>query len=225
MSDSRKDYEERMLRVMQRVHESEKQASAARAYNIHPSTLSRRLQGVQLQPEGAKHLQRLTPQQEKLVVDWIFLEEECGRAPSRQYVAAFASSILEVEEDTRPLGETWVDSFILRHPAVHTKIGRAVVASRLRTTKMERVEEFYALLGNLREKYKITPSNEFNMDETGVQESETISGTVLVSSKDRRTRIERSEATTWVTFIEYICLNRSFGPPVCIFSGVNVQAQ
>ena len=63
------------------------------------------------------------------------------------------------------------------------------------------------------------------MDETGVQEGEGSQGTVIGSSSKRRTQVGRSDATHWVSIIEYIGVTSGRGTPVIIYSGQRVQAQ
>ena len=135
MPASKKDRDHRIRSAIACVRKGEKLTVAAANFDVPKSTLSQRLRGQKSHREAALSLQRLTPEQEKSVVDWVLLEEQCGRAPlSKRKVASFAECILRAQEDHTHLGGNWVDKFISRNPEVHGKIGRrpAKASSRLK---------------------------------------------------------------------------------------------
>lgn len=127
--DSNEEKEQRVLSAIQSVKNGEKQISAARRFNIAPSTLSRRLHdNTRSHTEGARHLQRLSPEHEKIIADWITVEEASGRAPTRAKVRAFAQCMTEAQGETHPVGKTWFNGFIRRNPHVKAKVGRKAEA-------------------------------------------------------------------------------------------------
>ncbi|RYP00041.1 hypothetical protein DL764_006641 [Monosporascus ibericus] len=74
----------------------------------------------------------------------------CGRAPAKKQV----------------------NRFIERHDKIYTKKERVMPRERLEARNRDDVHEFFPLLAQIRAKYNIQPENEYNMDETGVQEGE-----------------------------------------------------
>jgi hypothetical protein len=143
-------------------------------------------------------------------------------------VRGFAQQILIAKAGSHQpeqLGEHWVDTFLHRHPALRTKVGRVVSQERIRAAHPKSAKAFYEYLSRVRKQYHVKPENEYNMDETGIQEGETGNGTVIGHSRSSRTRIRKSEATSWVSIIEYISPLGSRGTPGYIFSGRSVQSQ
>jgi hypothetical protein len=140
-------------------------------------------------------------------------------------VTAFAQQILiDAANPYQPdqVGEHWVERFISRHPSLHTKIGRAISHQRVEAANLKSIKAFYSYLECVRPKYRIDPQNEYNVDETGVQKGESGHETVIGTSATQRARIEKSDATSWVSIIEYISPIGGRGTPSCIFAGRSV---
>lgn len=189
---------------------------------LSQSTVARRLRGNLNRAQAHQHQQRLSPYQEDSLVEWVLAEEISGRAPTKSKIRQVATEIVFNQGDAQPVGKHWVDSFIYRHPEIQTKISRLVAPERINAmSDRARLTQFYTCLNNLITRYDVKPSNLANMDETGFQESESGSGTVVGHSRSRRSRVAKSGSTTWVTILEYIRLSGPGSPAFC-YKGANV---
>ena len=81
------------------------QRAAAKAYSISQSTLSMQLRGVTTSSLSHQHQQRLTPQQEDFLVEWILEEDARAYPPSHARVQEMANQILHINSDDRPIGK------------------------------------------------------------------------------------------------------------------------
>src|SRR5690554_6095532 len=66
----------------------------AREYGVNRQTLRNRLAGMEAQEDAHRMEQRLTPEQEDFLVEWILEQDECGCAPSHERVRELATKIL-----------------------------------------------------------------------------------------------------------------------------------
>lgn len=102
------------------------QRKAADANKIARSTLQERLNGRQGHAVAHQNQQRLTPEQEDFLADWIVDEDAHARPPTRPRVREMATRILHMNGDYEPLGQLWVSHFVARHPRVTDILGRTV---------------------------------------------------------------------------------------------------
>ncbi|RYP30822.1 hypothetical protein DL768_011185 [Monosporascus sp. mg162] len=195
------DRERRIQDAKDFIAEGGSETLASVRFDIPQSTLSHRVHGSKSRSEAQSNARKLSDAEEQKLVDWILLEEVCGRAPTKKQVRQMAEALLGPEG---AIGKHWIDRFIGRHDKIHTKKGRVMPRERLEARDRNEVHEFFPLVAQIRAKYNIQPANEYNMDETGVQEGEQADGTVVGSSETARTRLGESGATSWVSIIEYI---------------------
>jgi len=66
-----------------------------------------------------------------------------------------------------PLGKSWVQQFITRHPYLQTTISRSIEASRIRDVTRDVIVNFFDALEACIKEYQILWKNIYNMDETG----------------------------------------------------------
>ncbi|RYO96058.1 hypothetical protein DL763_003450 [Monosporascus cannonballus] len=191
-------------------------------FDIPQSTLSYRVHSSKSRSEAKAETYKLSDQEKNKLVNWILHEKACGRAPMKIQVRQIAEALLGPKGT---FGKHWVDRFIARHDKIHTKKSRVMPRERLEARDRDEVREFFPLLAAVRAKYKIQPANEYNMDETGVQEGEQADGTVVGSSETARARLGKSGATSWVSILEYIGFTHGKGTAAYIFSGLTVQKQ
>lgn len=107
-------------------------------WNIPPMTISDRMNGkTKPKSEVLQPSQRLSPQQEEKVVQWILKQELLGFVPVASTVRCVVEGILKQQHDLKPLGRKWIEGFKRRNPSIHTKIGRSQETARFNgfTTK------------------------------------------------------------------------------------------
>ena len=143
------------------------QRAAAKAYNIPLATLSRRVRGSQNWQNSHIHQQRLTPQQEDFLVQWILEEDARGFPPSHARTREMANRILRMNGDHASVGKHWISYFIKRNPRVASMIGRKIEAARAEGATQEAIREFLQLYEQLRVELGIHNEDTWNMDETG----------------------------------------------------------
>jgi hypothetical protein len=137
------------------------------------NTLTRRLNGGKSRAEAREEQQKLTKAEEKVLVKWITHLTATGHPARHTFIRDMAEEIrrqrgpeIEIGREL-PLGITWVQQFIGRHPQLETVISRSIEAVRIKDVTVEVVTNFFEALQACMEKYEITPENIYNMDETG----------------------------------------------------------
>jgi 4-hydroxybenzoate polyprenyltransferase len=197
----------------------------AKKYGLVRSTLQGRLRGAAPMHEARKNDQKLSPEQEAFLAQWILHEEVSGRAPNRRRVVSMGNSILAESGHPGRLGKRWIDRFVKRHPEIKWKNADLLERARARGSTRQAFEAFFDLLErHVREK-KLKPCNIANMDEHGLQEGESQGGRVLGTSLTSRTYLTASDATTWVSIIECGTAEGRRLTPCIIFTGASLQGQ
>ena len=156
-----------------------------------------------------------------MLVLWIQAEDRAGRAPSYARLRAMAEEMLAVVGDQTGLGENWHKSFVNRHPTIKLVISRKVEAARIKECTKEQISAFFDRFESVKRQYKINDSNIHNMDESGLQNSETGRETVLAdaSSIENSIVVQEPAYTKWNTALECISAIREKIDPLIIFSG------
>jgi 4-hydroxybenzoate polyprenyltransferase len=118
-----------------------------------------------------------------------------------------------------------VSRFLQRHPEVKIKRGSKLEKARVRDSTREAFERFFDLLERQVKAYNIKVTNMANIDEHGMQESESGSGKVLGTSLTNRAYLTTSDVTTWVSIIEYGTTEGIRLTLLIIFTGTSLQGQ
>lgn len=108
------------------IHTS--QNAAAKAYGIPRTTLQDRLKGAKDTTTSHQHQQRLTPDQEVFLVEWILEEDARAYPPSHARAREMANRILRMNGDQNPVGKKWLAHFIRRNPRVASVVGKKIGA-------------------------------------------------------------------------------------------------
>jgi hypothetical protein len=191
-------------------------------------TISARLAGRK--PHNIAHSdnQKLSPELEKELVEWIILEDRAGNAPGYARVRAMAEEMLEAvgkKGEDAILGNKWHTNFISRHD---TQIGavfaRKVDAARINGATTDVINEWFDRYEEIVHEHKITPANEWNMDESGLEIGDFGREKVLMELTDlsRETIVKKPLHERWNTIIECVSANGAKITPLVIFTGKNV---
>jgi len=86
---------------------------------------------------------RLSPVQERFLVDWSLQEEAAGRAPSKAQLSRMALLILAEGDDQRPVGYRWVNCFLRCYNRVKTKPLAPLDTARTSGSTKAAYEDFY----------------------------------------------------------------------------------
>ena len=144
------------------------QRKAADAYRIPRSTLQQRLNGRKPNAIAHSNQQRLTPEQETFLADWILDEDSRAQPPSHPRVREMAIRILYINGDYKPLGRYWVPNFIARNLRIVSVVGRTIKSARTVSANYETIRAFLQLFKRTRIELGIQYEDIWNMDETGV---------------------------------------------------------
>lgn len=200
------------------------QRAAAAAYGIPRTTLQSRLNGSQ--PTAIAHAsqQRLTPDQEALLVDWILLQDSHAQPPTHPHVREVATRILHMNGDYQPLGKLWVPHFIARNPRVASVVGRSIESSRTVAAKHDTIKAFMKLFERTRIELGIQTEDIWNMDETGVALGVCTNSQVIAASSKKKAYKASPEDREWVTILEVISAAGKKLQCLVIFKGKHIQS-
>ena len=200
------------------------QRKAAAAYGVPRSSLQERINGRQPNAIAHSNQQRLTPEQEAFLVDWILDEDSRAQAPSHPRVREMATRILHMNGDYAPLGQLWVPHFIARNPRVASIVGRTIESTRTTAASYETVRAFLELFERTRIELGIQYEDIWNMDETGVALGVCTNAQVLASSSKKKTYVKSPEDREWVSIIETISATGVKLQCLVIFKGKHLQS-
>jgi hypothetical protein len=108
--------------------------AAARKWRVPKSTLYGRIKGSTSLRVAQQPKQRLSPEQESFLAEWILEQHAQGFSPSHPRVREMALRILQINGDAKPLGANWTRGFLQRNPHVATCIGQKIEHPRIKAT-------------------------------------------------------------------------------------------
>lgn len=180
------------------------QRAACKAWNVPRSTLQGRLAGRPTRATAHQHRQRLSPEQEDFLVDWILNEDSRAQPPSHARVQEMATRILHICGDHDPLGKRWIQSFLSRQPRVASIVGRSIKAARAGAASPERIRAFLELFERTRIELGIQLSDIWNMEETGTALGVCTNTRVIAQAGKRKAYIKALGNCEWVSSIKTI---------------------
>jgi len=201
--------------------------SIASDYAIPPSTLRDRLNGRTDAVSAQLPRQKLSPDQERWLVDWILEEHSLWRAPSHAMVRDMANCIARANGDDVPVGKNWINGFKARNPIITTLIGRSLDKERVNGSDKSTLEGFFVLLKAIVSEHRIKPSNIWNMDEHGLRQGSRSNGKVLgpvTKSGSKRTYVKEPGTTDWVSILECASAEGRSIKPLVIFKGAGLHS-
>ena len=162
------------------------QRAAAKAYKIPQATLSARIRGTQSSQTSHVYQQRLTPEQEEFLVQWILEEDVRAFPPSHARAREMANRILRMNGDNNPVGKHWLSFFIKRNPRVASIVGRKIEAARAEGATQGQIRAFLEFFESTRIRLGIRTEDIWNMDETRKALGVCINTRVLASSQKKK---------------------------------------
>ena len=155
--------------------------------------------------------------QEELIVDWIWMEDSVGRAPTHEDMRQLAEALAAQQGKADKLGKIWTQRFLNRHPEIKTMRGRRLEAVRRQGTTHTKVVDLFAIYKQYMDRYKFNPSHIYNMDETGFHIGVSTNGNVIAPSFKRRTYVQSPQNRDRVSVIECISASGVALKPTVIF--------
>lgn len=117
------------------------QRAVCKKWGVPRSSLQERLNGRVPNAIAHHHEQRLTPEQEEFLVEWILDEDTRAQPPSHARVREMATRILRMNGDTQPLGKRWIPHFLARQPRVASVVGRTIESARTTAANYNTIQE------------------------------------------------------------------------------------
>ena len=123
------------------------------------------------------------------------------------------------------IGQNWVPRFIERHPQIKSVLGRRIEASRMEGATEEAINAWFDAFQETVDKFKISDSNIYNMDETGFAIGSMESTRIIVDSATRTKWQANPGRQEWISVIECICADGTVIDPFVIMKGKNVTRE
>lgn len=197
---------------------------ASAQWGIPRSTLRHRIQGTQPRSTAASSRQKLSPVQERHLVDWVQVQAALGLPPTHQQVREFAERVLRLQGGHQTLGKNWFQAFLRRNPSIRAQRARPIDLQRINGASTDVIRAWFPNLSIPCIK-AIHPANRYNMDETGILEGQGSNGLVLGSAEAWNLRKKQPGSRAWTTLIECVSATGSAVPPLVIYKGKSVQQQ
>jgi DDE superfamily endonuclease/Tc5 transposase DNA-binding domain len=198
--------------------------AAAKAHNIPPTTLNRRIKGGISKQEARTTQQLLSQHQEELLVKWILDLEAGGFAPSHGQIREMAALVSKDSGGPENIGVNWVHRFLKRWPRIHTKTGVKIDAQRLQNTTPEALEAWFKQFKAVQTTNQVELVDTWNMDETGTALGVCTNQTVVGDSSTTRSYKKSPENREWVSSIETVSATGRRTRSLIIFKGKSLQS-
>lgn len=140
--------------------------AAAKAYGLGKSTLQGRVNGTQSPVVAHQHQQRMSPEQEKYLIQWILEMDTYGYPPSVSRTREMASRILQENGDQSPVGKRFISRLTKRHSRVKSIIGRKPEATRANAATPEQQRAWLQPFQATRDMLQLTPEDIFTSPTT-----------------------------------------------------------
>jgi hypothetical protein len=199
---------------------------AAAKTGFTKSTLNNHQKGMKSRSEVHGYRQKLSPELELNLVEWILAEDRAGLPPTYCRIRAMVASLQDILGDSTGLGANWHRRFVKRHKSIKILKQRVVEADRVNSCNSEAISEFFDRYEGLISKYHILHENTWNMDESGLQSYEAGNENVVGSSQTegKRAVAKRPARTCWNTALEAISAKGRKIDPLIIYAGKNVYS-
>lgn len=173
--------------------------------------------------------QRLTPEEERILVDFILNSADRGNPPVTKAIRILANSIIHARNGTidpaKEVGEDWVHYFLRRHvDELQTHWSRPLDTQRARALNPDVTRHWFEEIVKKRIIDTGTrPQDMYGMDESGFPPSD--QGTQRVVGR-RGTKTQHKQGTANrenVTVLVTVCADGTMVKPCIIFKGQNIQ--
>jgi hypothetical protein len=198
----------------------------AEGHGVDRSTLRQRCKRLTgFQKDGYAQQQKLNPQQEEGLVDYIAALTACGLPPIRAMIQNFALNLMK-----QHVGRGWVTRFIHQnHNHLISKWSAGMDVVHYHADSQRKYELYFELLHHMIVQYDVQPHNMYNMDEKGFMigitgRSKHMFSQLQWESKKVRASLQDG-SQVWVTVVAAICADGSTLLPALIYLLANSTLQ
>ena len=139
---------------------------AARRFQVPNTTLQRRIDGHPFRTETRADSHKLTPEEEKALLQWILSMDTRGSAPRPSMVREMANILLG-ERSNQTVGRNWATSYIKRYPELKSRSSRRYDYKRALCEDPRIIMPWFELVRRTIDENGIQPEDIYNFDETG----------------------------------------------------------
>lgn len=197
-------------------------------YSVSKSTLQRLCNGGVSMSAFNAAKRRLTPEEERVVVDFSLDSADRGFPLTHDNVYSAADQILTTRlgDEHTPLGHNWVDGFINRHrDELQTHWSKPLDTQRGRALNPTNVKLWFDLVKTHIPDKNILPHNLYGMDESGFPPSNQGTSRVIGRRGTKTQHKQGSANRENVTAIVTICADGTTLKPTIIFKGQNFMTK
>ena len=191
----------------------------AKQYGIPKSSLHDRVNGKMTRKEEHQRRQKLSPQEELTIVNWLHRLQAWGWPSRIDQVRQMAAELLTKKGDTQNLGIHWGQKFLGRHQQLKTAFVPSLDKKRAMAEDRQVLDQWFALYSKIKTEYSIDESNIWNMGEKGFMQGAIGKESVIFSRQQLKTFMTQPDNRDWVVLIECVSLDGKIIKPWIIFKG------
>ena len=191
----------------------------AKQYGIPKSSLHDRVNGKMTRKEEHQRRQKLSPQEELAIVNWLHRLQAWGWSSRIDQVREMAAELLKKKGDTQSLGIHWGQKFLGRHQQLKTAFVPSLDKKRAIAEEGQILDQWFALYSRIKTEYSIDESNIWNMGEKGFMQEVVGKESVIISRHQLKTSMTQPGNREWVALIECVSLDGKIIKPWIIFKG------
>lgn len=190
----------------------------AKQYGIPKSSLHDRVNGKMTKKEEQQRRQKLSPQEELAIVNWLLRLQAWGWPARIDHIRGMATELLKKKGDTQNLGIHWGQKFLGRHQQLKPAF---IVQDKKRAMVEDRqiFDQWFTLYSNIKTEYSIDDANIWNMDEKGFMQGAIGKERVIISRHQLKTYMAQPGNREWVSAIECVSVDGKALKPWIVFKG------
>ena len=212
-------------REIEAKEEQPNASKISKQFAISKTTFLQRIKGGQqpLEEFNAKR-QKLSPEEETALCNWILRLQRWGWPPRVEYTPIMAEELLRAKGDLAPLGVNWIKKFISRNPLIKSIYVPALDNQRALAEDPVIFSHWFDLFLRLKSEYEIQDHDVYNMDEKGFAMGVQGSKHVMINKTEKK-KPETSQPGNreWVSLIECISMDGRPLSPWIIFKAKQHQ--
>jgi DDE superfamily endonuclease/Tc5 transposase DNA-binding domain len=205
---------------------------AARANNVAHTTLLRRLNGGKSMTESHEPQQILTIPEENALSECITRFAAVGHPPKHAFIRELAEELRSIRLNTQndsspfrvPIGVSWVQRFLHRHPELETACSRTIEGARVRDVTKNALYGWFDEFEKIIAEKNIRVEDMYNMDETGFAIGVIQRSYVVVNKNSKERYSAQPGRQEWASVVECVCADGGAIPPFIILKGKKVTS-
>ena len=191
----------------------------AKQYGVPKSSLHDRVNGKMTRKEEHQRRQKLSPQEELAIVNWLHRLQAWGWPSRIDQVREMAAELLKKKGDSQNLGIHWGQKFLGRHQQLKTAFVPSLDKKRAMAEDCQVLDTWFALYSKIKTEYSIEESNIWNMGEKGFMQGVVGKENVIISGHQLKTSMTQPGNRELVALIECVSLDGEIIKPCVIFKG------